>query len=41
VSIEKADGTGETEPQFEALGRGGLPGAPANLAYGKREVERT
>jgi hypothetical protein len=34
VSIEKADGAGETEPRFEALGRGGLPEAPEKLAYG-------
>jgi anaerobic selenocysteine-containing dehydrogenase len=40
VSIEKADGTGQTEPRFEALGRGGLPAAPSKLAYGKTEVER-
>jgi anaerobic selenocysteine-containing dehydrogenase len=30
---------GRTEPRFEALGRGGLPG-PGKLAYGKRQVER-
>jgi anaerobic selenocysteine-containing dehydrogenase len=39
VAIEKAEGGGETEPRFEPLGRGGLPPAPAKVAYG-REFRR-
>ena len=34
VSIEKAEGAGETEPRFEPLGHATQPNAPTKLAFG-------